>query len=385
MPEHDAIIVGGGIQGMMMGLELARRGSRPLVLERGALGDGATSASLGVVHGGLRYLQSLDLKRWHRSRREQDWFGREFAQFTAPLACVMPLYRGALRSRALFRAAFLFERACAALTGLDRRSTGARLVPPAEAAAVYPVPRRGLVGGASWPELALTDARGLLREIGRRIEALGGAVREQAEVVKLDVADGRVRGVITRDGERHHASDTVLLCPGAASRMLARRFDRDIPALSSRVLAFNLLFDYPAVPGYALAVSPDPGRGRSYFVREHKGKLLAGTYYAPLDADPEPGERPIVPAALVAQFQGDLVRALPLLEGVPLLETWAGILPDVDGRGRKLRNHDLLWEHGANGGPKGLWTLLGTKLTTAHALAVDVAQRLPITKAEMRA
>ena len=81
MAQFDAVVVGGGIQGLMVAWEIARRGGRPLLLERNALGGGASNASLGIIHGGLRYLQSLDVRRWHRSRREQLWFAREFAAY----------------------------------------------------------------------------------------------------------------------------------------------------------------------------------------------------------------------------------------------------------------------------------------------------------------
>ncbi|MBB5716867.1 NAD(P)/FAD-dependent oxidoreductase [Sphingomonas aerophila] len=377
MAEFDAVVVGGGIQGLMVAWEIARHGGRPLLLERNALGSGASNASLGIVHGGLRYLQSLDVRRWHRSRREQLWFAREFAAYTRSIDCVMPLYRGAFRSRSLFRTAFLLERAMARVTGLVTLGRKAHLVTPAEVAGGYPIPRAGLVGGAVWPELAVDDPLGLMRNIAGRIEQAGGVVREHEEVVALDLVGSAVRGVVVRGAQREtrYAANTVMLCVGAASRSIARRLDRDLPALSARTLAFNLLLDVPAVSGQAVAVSPVPGRGRSYFLRDRGGRLLAGTYYAPIEADLGRGAVVTVPPTLVEAFLKDLCAAAPWLKGVSILETWAGLLPDVDGGGKTLRAHDLVLHHGDHGGPRGLWTLLGTKLTTAHALAGEAVNR----------
>ena len=381
MTRHDAIIVGGGIQGLMLAWEIGRRGGRPLLLERGTLGDGASSASLGIIHGGLRYLQALDVPRWYRSRREQAWFAREFPAFVRPLSCTMPLYRGAIRSRALFRAAFLAERGLARVSGLPARTVEARVVRPADISPAYDVPARGLAGGAVWPEMAVDDPAGLLREIARRIERCGGTVREGQEVIALDMDDGAVRGVATRgpQGGEQHVADAVLLCVGAASRTLAGRFDRDLPRLSARTMAFNLLLDRPGVPGHAIAVSPVPGKGRSYFVREWAGRVLAGTYYLPIPDTVSCATRLTVPPAALAAFRADLARALPSLQNAAVLETFVGILPDRDGSGQHLRAHDLVFEHGSRGGPRGLWTVLGTKLTTSHALAMEVSTRaLPI-------
>jgi len=377
MAEFDAVVVGGGIQGLMVAWDIARRGGRPLLLERHALGSGASNASLGIIHGGLRYLQTLDVRRWYRSRREQLWFAHEFAAYTRSLSCVMPLYRGAFRSRTLFRTAFLLERTMARATGLAALEQQAHLVTPAEVAGNYPIPQAGLTGGAVWPELAVDDPLGLMRDIAGRIEQAGGVVREHEEVVALDLAKGAARGVVARGahGEGRYAARAVILCVGAASRCTARRFDRDYPALSARTLAFNMLLDVPAVSGQAVAVSPVPGRGRSYFLRDQGGRLLAGTYYAALKADLGSNTPLTVPPTLVAAFLKDLCAAAPWLEGAAVLETWAGLLPDVDGGGKTLRAHDLVLSHGDHGGPRGLWTLLGTKLTTAHALAGEAVDR----------
>jgi hypothetical protein len=54
----------------------------------------------------------------------------------------------------------------------------------------------------------------------------------------------------------------------------------------------------------------------------------------------------------------------------------SGLLPDTDGTGRRLRSGDVFLDHGRAGGPKGLYTLLGTKLTTAQALSEYAASRI---------
>lgn len=49
------IIVGGGIAGLWLALEYQARGIPCLVLEQGALGQGQTLASQGMIHGGTKY------------------------------------------------------------------------------------------------------------------------------------------------------------------------------------------------------------------------------------------------------------------------------------------------------------------------------------------
>ncbi|HLB59412.1 MAG TPA: FAD-dependent oxidoreductase, partial [Bdellovibrionota bacterium] len=52
----DVIIIGGGINGTGVARDCALRGLKPLLLERYDLSVGATWASSGMIHGGLRYL-----------------------------------------------------------------------------------------------------------------------------------------------------------------------------------------------------------------------------------------------------------------------------------------------------------------------------------------
>jgi glycerol-3-phosphate dehydrogenase len=59
--KYDLIIVGGGIYGVMLALEAGQRHKRALLLEKDDFGGATSLNHLRTIHGGLRYLQSLDL------------------------------------------------------------------------------------------------------------------------------------------------------------------------------------------------------------------------------------------------------------------------------------------------------------------------------------
>ncbi|HET6618991.1 MAG TPA: FAD-dependent oxidoreductase [Dongiaceae bacterium] len=378
MNSADVLIVGCGIQGATMALCAARRGLRPLVLERDRPASGATGNSFGIVHGGLRYLQSLELARWARSRRQQKWLLDAFPALVRPLACTMPLYRRRLRSPSLFEAAFLTDRALGALVGRHRTLPADRVIRNGAFEGAKIVKQGGLVGAAVWHDAAIADARALVDAI--LSQAGGGAdiVRAHLEVESLILEKGRLAGLRATDLHNGRqvvlAAPTVVLCAGAGSRDLAARLDRDEPRLSSAVLGFNLLLDLDAGLSSAIAVSPDPGRGRSYFLRPTPDGLLAGTFYlpCPVAASTE------VPAQAVAEFLGELDRCIPDLRPskATVRKVMAGLLPDADGTGRTLKSDDFFWDHGKTGGPHSLYTVLGTKLTTAEALSNHAANRI---------
>ena len=101
----DLIIVGGGVYGIMLALESARRGLKALLLERGDFGGATSRNSLRIVHGGLRYLQTFDLLRFREHVSERRWFMRHFPDLVEPLACLMPLYGKGIYRTSVFRAA----------------------------------------------------------------------------------------------------------------------------------------------------------------------------------------------------------------------------------------------------------------------------------------
>ena len=67
----DVLVVGGGIYGLTIAYDAAQRGLSVALIERDDFGSGATFNHLRTIHGGLRYLQSLDLKRARESVRER--------------------------------------------------------------------------------------------------------------------------------------------------------------------------------------------------------------------------------------------------------------------------------------------------------------------------
>jgi glycerol-3-phosphate dehydrogenase len=58
----DLIVIGGGIHGAGVARDAALRGLSVSLFERADFGSGTSSASSKLVHGGLRYLERLQLR-----------------------------------------------------------------------------------------------------------------------------------------------------------------------------------------------------------------------------------------------------------------------------------------------------------------------------------
>src|SRR5262245_23101799 len=98
---HDVIVVG-GIYAAMLHLEAARAGLRSVLVERGDFGGATSENSLRIVHGGLRYLQNLNVARSVESTRERQWYLEAMPRLVTPLPCLLPIYeRGRKRTSVL--------------------------------------------------------------------------------------------------------------------------------------------------------------------------------------------------------------------------------------------------------------------------------------------
>ena len=127
--KYDLIIIGGGIYGVMLALEAGQRHKRALLLEKEDFGGATSLNHLRTIHGGLRYLQSLDLPRFFESVRERRWFLTNFPALVQVLPCLMPLYGRGLKRPSIMRAALLLER----FFGVDPQyaaSAAQRRLPP---------------------------------------------------------------------------------------------------------------------------------------------------------------------------------------------------------------------------------------------------------------
>ncbi|HEX9944580.1 MAG TPA: FAD-dependent oxidoreductase [Thermoanaerobaculia bacterium] len=378
----DLLVVGGGIYGAALALEAARRGLATLLLERGDFGGETTWNSLRIVHGGLRYLQGLDLRRHRESVAERRWFLRCFPDLVEPLPCLMPLHDpprgGRLRRPQVFRAALAAD---SLLARGDRALPRGQVLGPRETMELFPaVDREGLRGGALWHDAVVPDSQRLVIEILRWACRAGARALNYVEAAELRVEGGQVRGLRAVDRESGRSFEVqaraVASCAGPWVRRVARRFDRDVPGLFQPVLAFNLLLDRePLARGAVAVASREPG-ARTHFLLPWKGKVLAGTAYAPateeLLHDRVPGE------PLVESFLRDLNSALPGFEArrEQVLRVLWGRLPAVAEGSTTPTSRPVIYDHGCQGGPRGLASVSGVKLTTARAVAEKTLRML---------
>jgi glycerol-3-phosphate dehydrogenase len=371
----DAVVIGGGVYGILLALEGAARDQRVLLVERDDFGAGATFNHLRTIHGGLRYLQFLDVRRAVASNRERLWWLKNFPDLVEPIACLMPLYAQGMRRAEAFRGAFLMARAL----GLNRDGEGKarrmEVVGSGEVERLLPHCRRdGLDRGALWQDAFMPRPHRVVAELLHWAESAGAVLRNRVEFMSA-AADSEAGWRISLRDRRGGSTEEVgarwIVNAGAsaADEVIARMLGRMAGPVLVPTLAWGLLIDRPLVSECSVAVTP-PGKGRrTYFVHPYHGRLLAGTGHAGIPADaPLPAG---VSESQVEATLADLNEALPgagLTAGQVRHVFW-GVLPGVQAGSDALLMHPELVDHGKRDGAPGAWTVLGVKFTEAPLVA----------------
>lgn len=87
----DLFVIGGGINGTGLARDAAGRGLSVRLAEQGDLAGATSSASTKLFHGGLRYLEFLELRLVRESLREREVLLRAMPHIAWPMRFVLPL------------------------------------------------------------------------------------------------------------------------------------------------------------------------------------------------------------------------------------------------------------------------------------------------------
>jgi glycerol-3-phosphate dehydrogenase len=188
----DLLVVGAGIIGSRVAYEAAHHGLRVALIDAGDFGGGTSSASSKLVHGGLRYLATGDLRLVRQLQAER----RTLANSVAPhLVRPLPLLLAADRGKAAEMVAALTL--YGALTASRREVP--RLVGPARAHALVSsldLSATSLLGVV--PEAQTHDARLTLATV-RGAAARGAVTLNYVRLDSFQQRHGRIVGATLVD------------------------------------------------------------------------------------------------------------------------------------------------------------------------------------------
>jgi glycerol-3-phosphate dehydrogenase len=377
------VVIGGGINGVAVARECARAGKRTLLVEQNDFASGVTSRSTRIIHGGLRYLEHGELDLVRESVRERERLLSERPHLIHPVRFLFLLNEQSQRSAMKVRAGLWLYQRIAGKKSVDLSEMDLKRI------------ERLLDAGHHWTIFNYEDAQCEFPErlvaewLAEAVEA-GAVVRNHCEVLAVDVAQGRARGVLLRDrvsgkDERVDAG-WMINCTGPwADRLCARSSVRTSKPMLGGVRGSHIVLPrFPGAPSAALY--SEAADGRPVFVLPWNEQVLVGTTEVADTTDP--GKT--APSNEEIEY---LLRTVSKLFPKAKLSTrdikfaFAGVRPLPNAPGDKpsavTRRH-FLHDHTEDGAAR-LISVIGGKLTTAASLARECARKIGINVAEPKA
>ena len=89
---YDLLVIGGGIHGAAVARDAAGRGLKVMLAEKGDYACATSSASSKLIHGGLRYLEQLELSLVRESLVERAGLLKTAPHLVEPIRFLLPIY-----------------------------------------------------------------------------------------------------------------------------------------------------------------------------------------------------------------------------------------------------------------------------------------------------
>jgi glycerol-3-phosphate dehydrogenase len=302
----DVLIIGGGIFGACAAWDAALRGLSVGLIEGNDFGSGASANSFKMVHGGIRYIQHLDVPRVRDSCRERSALLRIAPHLVKPLPIAIPTYGWTAAGKPFLAAGMNLYDLCTidrnrGIQDSERRIPWSRTMGPAEVKRLFPgIPDTGLTGAAVFSDAQMYNPTRLVLAFIQSAVAHGAVACNYLRVEGFKLANDRIETVLVRDqlsGDRVELrAQVVLSAAGPWTEQLLSTHDRLRllqPSAYSRDACFVVRrkFDHPL----ALAVmgrTKDPGAvlsrpSRHLFIVPWRDYSLMGVWHKVVPPEPD--------------------------------------------------------------------------------------------------
>ncbi len=370
----DVLVVGGGATGLGVAVDAASRGYRTALVEADDFAKGTSSRSTKLVHGGVRYLEQMDIGLVTEALRERGLLYRNAPHIVRNLAFIVPRYKW---WEGPFYGAGL--KAYDLLAGKLNLAPSRMLSAQETIAEIPNVETKDLRGGVRYADGQFDDAR-LAIALARTAADHGAAVANRCRVTSLVKQDGHCRGAIVRDfgspgeDEFQIKAKVVVNACGIFADELRRIDEPDAPAVIEPAQGVHLVLDRKFQPSDTAIMVPHTDDGRVLFVIPWHHRVVVGTTDTPMP------KADIEPRALPDEVEFILRNANRYLSEDPspadVKAVFAGQRPLVHPGGTGGATKSISRNHEVFVSSSGVVTIVGGKWTTYRKMAQDTMDRV---------
>jgi glycerol-3-phosphate dehydrogenase len=372
----DLFVIGGGIHGAAIARDAAGRGLKVMLAEKGDYACATSSATSKLIHGGLRYLEQLELALVRESLVERGQLLKTAPHLVEPLRFLVPIYGWQRRPALLLHAGLALYDLLSIGDGLPRSGR----LRAQEVAALPRLRREGLSAVLHYHDCQTDDAR-LVLAVLLDARARGADIRNRRAVTAIEPLPNGYAVEMDERGVRRRVDARFIV--NATGPFVA-----EIDAMSSVAPPPRRL---RLVRGSHIVLRmPEPAQDDAYTLQDREDRvifvlpwldrrfLIVGTTEAPQEGDPGAAACSLQEQAyLLDAYNRYFVRPDRPATNADVVWTFSGVRALQDDGAKKpsrLTRRPALASI-ANG-TGGFVTLYGGKLTTHRAFAEDVLDTL---------
>ncbi|MFZ5517260.1 MAG: FAD-dependent oxidoreductase [Candidatus Zhuqueibacterota bacterium] len=369
----DFIVIGGGATGMGVAIDAASRGYQTLLLEQADFGQGTSSRSTKLIHGGVRYLQQGNVSFVLEALKERGLLLQNAPHLVHNLPFIVPNYDW--WESPFYGIGLKLYDILAGKHGFGH----SKILSFEQTLQHLPtVETNGLRGGVMYFDGQFDDAR-LVMNMARTAAEQGATLVNYMRAESLSRTDHFVDGVVTKDIETGKKYSLAARCVINATGVYADEI-RVMEDPTSRPMirpsqGVHIVLDRSFLPGDSAIMVPHTDDGRVLFAIPWQNCVLVGT------TDTEVTTIPLEPVPLPSEIDFLIRHAARYLSKDPtpadVLSAFAGLRPLV-AVGDSENTAAISRDHVVHISQFGLVTITGGKWTTYRKMAEDTIDQAAV-------
>lgn len=371
--EWDFIIIGGGATGLGTAVEAASRGLKTLLLEQADFGQGTSSRSTKLIHGGVRYLQQGNISLVLEALKERGILRKNAPHLVHDLPFIVPVYdwwEGPFYGIGMK----IYDM----MAGKEAFGPSKSLSLEETIHCIPTIEQKGLRGGVMYYDGQFDDAR-LLINLAQTAEEQDACILNYFKVERLLKSNSLINGLEVKDQETGKTysikAKAIINATGVFSDAVRKMDEPECNSIISGSQGVHIVLDKSYLPGETAIMVPHTDDGRVLFAIPWHNYVVVGTTDTPVD------KFDLEPIAMEEEIEFLLKHTARYLTKDPerkdVLSVFAGLRPlvtsgDAESTAAISREHSILISR------SGLITIAGGKWTTYRKMAEDTVDQAAI-------
>ena len=368
---YHAVIIGGGITGAGIFRDLARHGVDCLLIDKKDFASQTSANSSKMFHGGIRYLESLNLGLVWEALHEKNLWLQLTPHLCQEVPFFLPVFKESKYPRWMTKIALLLYDILSCFKNTPHKIVGKKQL----AQEIPWIKKEQLRGAGIYYDAIVDDSKITLENIYDALLENNAAARNYTELIdlKLETKELLLKDSLTGETKSIHAQEVIFATGPFTDQVLSK-----IPALKwkERLLpskGSHLWLKNTKLP-LRNAMVLQTNDGRIIFVIPQKGQLLVGTTEQLVSGDFFDLKASHEEIHYLLETVQHYFPGANITEN-DILGSFAGIRPLVRvGNSQKLgkvaRNHKIIYPM------PWISVIIGGKLTTFRTMGQPISRRI---------